>query len=279
MSLRISPLDNNNSNNPKESIPSSQLVQKGLLLPLLLLPLLYYLTLHPPLNLHLPLNLPQISPVDFLQSSVSKIQSAGPLAFLYFSLLYILAEVLAIPAIPLTASAGYLFGTFPGTLVVLLSASVAASISFYLGRTYLRTYVTDLTSKSNRLLAIDRAVAQDGFKVILLLRLSPIFPFALSNYVYGASSVKFKDYILATVLGFAPGTLGYVYTGTVGKVLVESEGGIGGTGGIMGGGSVAMLAGFGGVLAFAKIVGDIATKVVGEIEGMEEIEREEGQDQ
>ena len=125
--------------------------------------------------------------------------------------------------------------------------------------------MTSLTSKSPRLKAIDRAVGEDGFKVILLLRLSPIFPFALSNYVYGASSVGFAEYFWATVIGFAPGTLGYVYTGTVGKALLDTEGGMGG----LQGGLATYALGFVGILGFAKVVGDVATKVVKEIEGMD----------
>lgn len=59
---------------------------------------------------------------------------------------YILAEILAVPAVPLTASSGYLFGLLPGTLTVLTSATIAASISFYIGRTFLRSWAQDIIS-------------------------------------------------------------------------------------------------------------------------------------
>lgn len=68
---------------------------------------------------------------------------------------------------------------------------------------------------NSRFLAIDKAIGKEGFKIILLLRLSPIFPFALSNYFYGVTAVGFTEYMAGTMLGFFPGTLAYVYGGTV----------------------------------------------------------------
>ena len=72
--------------------------------------------------------------------------------------------------------------------------------------------------------ALDRAVASEGFKIILLLRLSPIFPFALSNYFYGLTAVEFGPYLAATLLGFAPGTFLYVYSGEVASVAAGAAG-------------------------------------------------------
>lgn len=71
--------------------------------------------------------------------------------------------------------------------------------------------------------SMDRAVEKEGFKLMLLLRLSPLFPFALSNYLYGASSIRFWPYFFGTLLGFAPGTFAYVYAGEIGKALTDVE--------------------------------------------------------
>ena len=129
----------------------------------------------------------------------------------------VLAEILAIPAVPiLTASSGYLFGTLPGTAVCLLSAAAAASISFAIGRTLLRGYVERVLDDNPRFRSMDNAIEKGGFKLMLLVRLSPLFPFALSNYLYGASSVRFAPYFAGTLLGFLPGTFAYVYAGRVG---------------------------------------------------------------
>lgn len=78
-----------------------------------------------------------------------------------------------------------------------------------------RRQVEGLLEDNPRFMAIDKAIGKEGFKIILLLRLSPIFPFALSNYFYGVTAVGFTEYMSGTMLGFFPGTLAYVYGGTV----------------------------------------------------------------
>jgi uncharacterized membrane protein YdjX (TVP38/TMEM64 family) len=160
-------------------------------------------------------------PSTLLTACVERIHDMGPVGILYFGLVYVLAEVLAIPAVPLTVSAGYLFGWPVGVGVVLLSATIAASISFLIGQTLLRSWVvTQILPQNPKFAKIDRIIGERGFHLLILLRLSPLFPFALSNYVYGASSIDFASYFWATLLGFAPGTIAYVYTGMVGKEIM-----------------------------------------------------------
>lgn len=164
--------------------------------------------------------------IDFnliVNESINKISSLGVYGYLYFAAIYIAAEILAIPAMPLTASSGYLFGLIPGTLIVLSSATAAACISFYIGRTFFKTWAQKMISSSKRWKAIDKAITKEGFKVILLLRLSPLLPFAISNYIYGVTSVNFWSFLTATFLGFAPGTFGIVYAGSVGKALFSEN--------------------------------------------------------
>ena len=154
----------------------------------------------------------------------AEVERLGPLGAAYFAAVYVVAEVLALPAVPLTASAGYLFGAVEGTAIVLFSATIAASVSFLIGRSLLRSWVERVAGESAQFQAIDRAVASEGFKIILLLRLSPIFPFALSNYFYGLTAVEFGPYLAATLLGFAPGTFLYVYSGEVASVAAGAAG-------------------------------------------------------
>ena len=164
--------------------------------------------------------------IDFnliLNESINKISSLGAYGYLYFAAIYIAAEILAIPAVPLTASSGYLFGLIPGTLIVLSSATAAACISFYIGRTFFKSWAQKMISSSKRWKAIDKAITKEGFKVILLLRLSPLLPFAISNYIYGVTSVNFWSFLAATFIGFAPGTLGIVYAGSVGKAIFSEN--------------------------------------------------------
>lgn len=158
-------------------------------------------------------------PHSSLEAVVENVKEMGPMGMIYFGFVYTIAEILAIPAFPLTASAGYLFGVKDGTAVVLLSASIAAATSFLIGRTFLRSYVEGLLEDYPDFKKMDKAIGSEGFKLILLLRLSPIFPFALSNYLYGVTSIKFWPYFWGTMIGFLPGTVAYVYTGEIGKSL------------------------------------------------------------
>jgi uncharacterized membrane protein YdjX (TVP38/TMEM64 family) len=134
---------------------------------------------------------------------------------------------------------------------VLLSATIAACISFFIGRTVLRGWASKITNEWPKWKAIDGAIAKQGFKVILLLRLSPLLPFALSNYLYGITSVDFASFFAATFLGFAPGTMGIVYAGSAGKAFF-SEGGSLPWYVIAGGGAVIILA----AQTLAKVAGD-----------------------
>lgn len=197
---------------------------------------------------------------------VNYVDSMGPLGVVYFGVAYTIAEILAIPAIPLTASAGYLFGPVLGTGVVLVSASIAASVSFVIGRTLLRDYVERVIQEYPRFVKLDRAIGKEGFKLMLLLRISPLFPFALSNYLYGATSINFTAFFWGTLLGFAPGTAAYVYTGYVGKALTD--------------GSTNAYPWFvyaGGLVIFAgvlKVLADTATRLVDAMGDEEEADEE-----
>lgn len=198
------------------------------------------------------------SPDQFLKDVVQNVESVGPIGILYFGLFYTAAEVLCVPALPLTASAGYLFGLAKGTAIVLTSASVAAAIGFLIGRTFLRSFVEEKLEDYPEFQKIDKAIGKEGLKLMILLRLSPIFPFSLSNYLYGASSVGFFQYFWGTMIGFAPGTMAYVYSGEIGKALT-------------GGGDAQpwylYAAGMAVLAGLLKLVADVATTT---IEAMEE---------
>lgn len=161
------------------------------------------------------------------------IDGYGPAGYALFVAVYAGLEILAIPAIPLTMSAGLLFGTVTGTIIVSLSGTVAASIAFLIARYFARERILKLVEGNKKFLAIDKAIGENGFKVVTLLRLSPLLPFSLGNYLYGLTSVKFVPYVLGSWLGMLPGTWAYVSAGAFGRALIqeESEISIGGSGG------------------------------------------------
>ncbi len=141
--------------------------------------------------------------------------AAGPGGALVFALAYILATVLALPGSVLTLAAGFAWGPRVGFAVVMPVAVAAATTAFLLGRTLLRGRVERLVGRDERLAAIDQAIARDGLRVVLLLRLSPVFPFSLLNYALALSRVSVRDYLIGTALGMLPGAALYVYLGSV----------------------------------------------------------------
>lgn len=159
---------------------------------------------------------------SFLLWFTEYVEGMGPSGPALFMSLYVALEILAVPAIPLTMSAGAVFGSAQGTAMVSVSATAAAAASFLIARYALRDKIKGVADQNPKFAAIDNAIGEDSFRVVALLRLSPLLPFALSNYLYGLTSVKFKPYVLASWLGMLPGTFAYVSAGSVGMSLMEA---------------------------------------------------------
>lgn len=155
---------------------------------------------------------------DILTSALNWIDNLGPAAAIVFMLIYMVATVLFFPASILTLGAGVIFGVGFGSLYVFIAASIGASLAFLVGRYIARGWVEKKIEGNPRFKAIDQAVAEDGLKIVLLTRLSPVFPFNLLNYAYGLTKVTFKDYVIGT-LGILPGTIMFVYVGSLAKNL------------------------------------------------------------
>lgn len=156
---------------------------------------------------------------------VAWVQHAGALGVVVFALVYVVATLALLPGSILTLGAGFAYGPIWGTLLVSPVSVFAAALAFGLGRTVARGWVARETAKHPRLGAIDEAVGEGGFKIVLLLRLSPIVPFNLLNYALGPTRVRFRDYLAASLLGMLPGTLLYVYLGSLVTSATELLGG------------------------------------------------------
>lgn len=128
--------------------------------------------------------------------------------------LYIAATVLGAPGLVLTLAAGFLFGIVWGTAIVSAGSVLGATAAFLIGRFVARDWVTGRIGASDRFRAIDRAVGRNGFKIVLLTRLSPVFPYNVLNYLFGLTEVRLRDYVLASWIGMFPATVLYVYFGT-----------------------------------------------------------------
>lgn len=133
----------------------------------------------------------------------------GPLVF---ALLYALAETAFAPGAVLTASAGALFGVVTGTVTVVVGATAGAVLSFGLARWLGRPAVARWAG-DGRLARLDAMVSRRGFAAVLVLRLIPLFPFALVNYAAGVTGIRLVPYVTATAIGIVPATVAYAGLG------------------------------------------------------------------
>lgn len=142
------------------------------------------------------------------------VKHLGAMGGIAFILLYSVATVAFIPGSLLTLGAGVVFGLFWGSFYVFIGATLGATLAFLIGRYLARQWVAQKIARNRKFKAIDAAVSDKGLKIVILTRLSPIFPFNLLNYAYGVTGVSLKDYVIGS-LGMIPGTIMYVYFGSL----------------------------------------------------------------
>ena len=150
-----------------------------------------------------------------LQLALQWIDSLGVWGPVMFIVIYILATVLFIPGSLLTLGAGVLFGVAWGSIFVSLASTLGATAAFLVGRYLARGWVAKQLEGKEIFQAIDRSVAKEGWKIVGLTRLSPVFPFNLLNYAFGITQVSLRDYFFASWFGMMPGTVMYVYIGSL----------------------------------------------------------------
>ena len=169
---------------------------------------------------------------EYLSWFLAWVQRIGPWGAVLLGAAYIPAALLFVPGSLLTLGAGFALGVGLGTVAVSIGSTLGASAAFLAGRTLARGFIEAKISHNPRFRAIDQAVKHEGFKIVLLTRLSPVFPFNLLNYAFGLTPVSLRDYFLASWLGMLPGTVMYVYLGSAAKNLADLAAGKveGGTG-------------------------------------------------
>ena len=143
-----------------------------------------------------------------------RIEEMGVWGPVVFVCAYAAATVAFAPGSILTLAAGAIFGIGRGTVIVFVGATTGAALAFLVARYLARSAIENKVADYPRFAAIDRAIGEQGRKIVVLLRLSPVFPFNLLNYALGLTRVRFVDYLIAS-LGMIPGTLLYVYYGQV----------------------------------------------------------------
>lgn len=160
-----------------------------------------------------------------LPAFTRRMQELGAVGILLFILGYALATVAFVPGSLLTLAAGAVYGIGRGTAIVFVAATLGASLAFLVARYVARSAVEARLRGHEKFTAIDRAVGRQGFRIVALLRLSPVFPFNALNYALGLTQVRFRDYVLASI-GMLPGTLLYVYYGKAAGSVAEIAAGM-----------------------------------------------------
>jgi uncharacterized membrane protein YdjX (TVP38/TMEM64 family) len=154
------------------------------------------------------------NPQQLLRDALQRIDQLGAVGAIAFIALYIIATVAFLPGSILTLGAGVVFGIIEGSIYVFIGAMIGLTAAFLVGRYLARGWVAKKIAGNAKFEAVDQAIAQEGLKIVFLLRLSPVFPFNLLNYALGLTQVSLRDYIIASV-GILPGTIMYVYIGSL----------------------------------------------------------------
>jgi len=152
---------------------------------------------------------------ELLKQAINWVGQLGPWGPVIFIAIYILAAVFFIPGSMLTLGAGAVFGVVWGSVYVSIGSTLGATAAFLVGRYLARDAIARKIESNGRFAAIDKAVAGEGWKIVGLTRLSPVFPFTLLNYAFGLTQVKLWHYMLASWIGMMPGTVMYVYIGSL----------------------------------------------------------------
>jgi uncharacterized membrane protein YdjX (TVP38/TMEM64 family) len=155
---------------------------------------------------------------DLLKRALDWVDTLGAWGPVIFGGIYIVSTVLLLPGSVLTLGAGAVFGLPKGMVIVSLASTSAATVAFLIGRHLARATVARKLEANAKFAALDQAVAAEGWKIVLLTRLSPVFPFTLLNYAFGLTQVRLSHYVVASWVGMLPGTVMYVYLSSLAQV-------------------------------------------------------------
>jgi uncharacterized membrane protein YdjX (TVP38/TMEM64 family) len=192
---------------------------------------------------------------EYLSAALGWMASHRESSWLAFIALYVLATVCMVPGLILTVAAGAIFGLLRGVVLVSAASVLGASAAFFIGRTAARGWTLRRIAAWPRFRALDGALSARGFWIVLLTRLSPLFPFNLLNYAYGVTAVRPRDYIAASWLGMLPGTVVYVYAGSAAANLAQA---LAGGARVGRGGALLLVLGLAATVAVAVLVTRLA---------------------
>jgi uncharacterized membrane protein YdjX (TVP38/TMEM64 family) len=155
---------------------------------------------------------------EILAMVQQRVMSWGVWSAICYPILYACCNVLLLPGGILSIGGGFFFGLWWGFLIVLIGNVAGAAISFLIGRTIGRRWLQRRLERSKSLHALEPAVEREGWKLILLSQLHPLFPSSLMNYLYGLTKIRFRTCMIWIAIGQAPGLFLYAYLGTLGQL-------------------------------------------------------------
>ena len=161
---------------------------------------------------------------DWVKAFNGWVEQRGAWGYVIFIAAYAVATVLFFPGSLLTIGAGLAFGLWRGFAVVSAGSTLGAALAFLIARYFVRSRVEKAAKNNPKFAAMDEAIGREGWKMVALLRLSPLLPFNLSNYLYGVTKIGFWPYLAASWAGMLPGTFLYVYLGAAGKEASSGSG-------------------------------------------------------
>jgi len=155
---------------------------------------------------------------DWVAQVQQKVVHLGAWSAMWYTILYACCNVLLLPGGVLSVGGGFFFGLWWGFLIVLVGNVAGAAISFFLSRWIGRRWLRRKLLRNPTLEALEPAVEREGWKIVLLSQLHPLFPTSLLNYLYGLTKIRFRTCILWVTIGQAPGLFLYTYIGTLGQL-------------------------------------------------------------
>jgi uncharacterized membrane protein YdjX (TVP38/TMEM64 family) len=156
--------------------------------------------------------------VDILADIQQRVMRWGAWSAICYPLLYACCNVLLLPGGVLSIGAGFFFGLWWGFVIALLGNVAGAAISFFISRWIGRQWLRRKLLRNATLVALEPAVEREGWKIILLSQLHPLFPTSLLNYLYGLTRIRFRTCMIWVAIGQAPGLFLYSYLGTLGQL-------------------------------------------------------------
>src|SRR6266567_1767046 len=156
--------------------------------------------------------------VDLIAAAQKRVVDLGAWSVLCYPLLFAACNILLLPGGIVSVGGGFFFGLWWGFLIVLLGNSIGAAISFAFSRWLGQRWLSRKLSRNATLRVLEPAVEREGWKIIFLSQLHPLFPTSLLNYLYGLTRIRFRTCMLWVAIGQAPGLFLYAYIGTLGQL-------------------------------------------------------------